>query len=475
MKRSLTVLTASLTLMILGGASSAWLASHALDEAAGSLAVTRITSDNLRDVEVLTPGDDPAGLVVLLSDRGGLTSADRELASQLVDEGLIVLPVDLDRWMAALDTDAGPDGECIYLGSDLEGIAKEALRALELDTYFHPVVVGRGEGGTLAYAAVADAPAATLAGGIGLNAPPAARSRIPVCEGATATPEGPGAFAYDRGAELPAPFTFVAQSGTEIATAMSAPMRAGQTTVAGAEAQETATVQGARAIADADRTELPIVVGKPKGQPRGLVVFFSGDGGWRDLDKTIGDWLTAEGIEVIGVDSLRYFWSEKSAKQMADDISSMLADAKPAANLPIGLLGYSFGADTLPFAFADMPGEWTKRVSLVGLLAPSHQTGFQISVGGWLGMSTGDSDVVAAAAGLPADRVLCVYGKDEDDTACLDPKLAAVTKLPLEGGHHFDGNYDSLAARLLAALMSGPQAGLAEPPPPAGPPAPPAR
>ncbi|RIY02175.1 virulence factor family protein [Aureimonas flava] len=459
--------------MLLGGASSALLASRALDQAAGSLSAARISYENLQDVDVLAPDDDAGGLVVLLSDRGGITAADRDLASRLVSEGLIVIPVDLDRWRAALETEAGPDGECLYLGSDLEGIAKEALRALELDTYFHPVVVGRGEGGTLAYAAVADAPAATLAGGVALDSPPAAHSRVPVCEGATATPAGTGSFAYDRGADLPAPFTFVAAEGTEIATAMKAPMRAGQSAVAEPEARLAATTQATLSIADADRTELPIVVGKPKGAPKGVVVFFSGDGGWRDLDKTIGDWLTAEGIEVIGVDSLRYFWSEKTAKEMADDIGSMLANAKPAPDVPIGLLGYSFGADTLPFAIRELAPEWSKRVSLIGLLAPSIETGFQISVGGWLGMSTGDSDVVAAAAGLPADRVLCIYGTDDDGSACVEPRLAAFTKLPIEGGHHFDGNYDALAARILAALRAGPQAALATPPTPAGPPAPP--
>lgn len=473
MKRTLSVLSASLALMLLGGASSAYLASRALDQAAGSLAAARISSENLQNVDVFAPDDDARGLVVLVSDRGGITRADLDLAAELVSSGLIVIPVDLDRWRAALEADAGPDGECLYLGSDLEGIAKEALRALELDTYFHPVVVGRGEGGTLAYAAVADAPAATLAGGVALDAPPVAHTRIPVCEGATATPAGPGAFSYDRSAELPAPFTFVASEGTEIATAMTAPMRAGQSAIATPDARAAAVVQGALAIADADRTELPIVVGKPKGQPKGVVVFFSGDGGWRDLDKTIGDWLTAEGIEVVGVDSLRYFWSEKTAQQMADDIGAMLTNVKPAANVPIGLFGYSFGADTLPFAIAKLDPKWAQRVSLIGLLAPSMQTGFQISVGGWLGMSTGDNDVVEAATHLPAERVLCVYGSEEEDTACIEPKLAAFTKLPIEGGHHFDGNYDALAARLLAALRGGPQAALATPPAPAGPPAPP--
>ncbi len=83
MKRTLPVLSASLALMLLGGATSALLASHALDEAAGSLAAARISYENLQNVDVLTPGEDPHGLVVLVSDRGGITRADRDMAGEL--------------------------------------------------------------------------------------------------------------------------------------------------------------------------------------------------------------------------------------------------------------------------------------------------------------------------------------------------------------------------------------------------------
>ncbi|WP_182084940.1 virulence factor family protein [Aureimonas sp. ME7] len=464
MTRTLSVLSASLFLVLAGGALGGLLGSRAIDRAAETVAATTISYENLQDIPVLSPDDDAAGLVVLLSDRGGLSPADRDLAAALVDNDLIVLPVDLDQWRARLEADAGADGECLYLGSDLEGIAKEALRALSLDTYFHPVVVGRGEGGTLAYASVADAPAATVAGGVALDAPNGAHSRIPVCEGAPATPAGPGVFDYGRTADLPSPFTFVADTGTEAPTPLVAPIKAGLRVAPVAPDRQTAVIEATRAIADADLTDLPTVVGKPKGAPKGVVVFFSGDGGWRDLDKTIGDWLTEHGVEVIGVDSLRYFWSEKSAKEMADDISTMLGNAAPAPGIPVALMGYSFGADTLPFAYPALPPEWASRVTLIGLLAPSTETGFQISVGGWLGLSTGDSDVVQAIQALPTERVLCIYGQDEDDGACTTPQLAAVTKLPLEGGHHFDGNYDVLAARILAALQGGPAAALPEPP-----------
>ena len=49
-------------------------------------------------------------------------------------------------------------------------------------------------------------------------------------------------------------------------------------------------------------------------EPRGplLAIVLSGDGGWRDLDKTIAETLQSDGVSVVGWDCLSYFWSRKS-------------------------------------------------------------------------------------------------------------------------------------------------------------------
>lgn len=460
------LLAGLLGVALAGGGTAALLASHA-ETARLAAGAERASYGNLANVPILQPDGDPRGLAVALSDRGGTGPADRALAEALRASGLAVLPVDTEQWLAALDGQAGPAGECLYLGSDLEGIAKEALRTLELDTYFHPVVVGRGIGGTLAYAAVADAPAATLAGGVALDAAPAAPSRLPVCEGAAATRQGEG-FRYDDGATLPQPFTFVAASGAARAAPAEtggAPARAAIVPAADPQVRFDAAVEAAGTIADADTSALPTVLSRPAGTPVAAALFFSGDGGWRDLDKTIGDWLAAHGVEVIGVDALRYFWSEKTPAQMGADMNTMLADANLPPGVPVALLGYSFGADTLPFAYGHLAPEWQARTALIGLLAPGLETGFQISVGGWLGLATGDQGVVDAAATLPATRTLCIYGEDEGEaSACLDPKLGNVTRLAIPGGHHFDGDYDAMAARIRAAILAGPAAALPAPP-----------
>jgi type IV secretory pathway VirJ component len=50
---------------------------------------------------------------------------------------------------------------------------------------------------------------------------------------------------------------------------------------------------------------------------------------------------------------------------------------------------------------------------------------------------------------LRGHRILCVCGKDETDSVCprLPAHLAVVDERP--GGHHFDGDYQGIAARIL--------------------------
>ena len=55
-----------------------------------------------------------------------------------------------------------------------------------------------------------------------------------------------------------------------------------------------------------------------------LAIVLSGDGGWRDLDKTISEKLQSDGVSVVGWDSLRYFWSRKSPEQVARDLGAVI-------------------------------------------------------------------------------------------------------------------------------------------------------
>jgi type IV secretory pathway VirJ component len=417
---------------------------------------TQVSAERLKDIPVWMPANDPTGLVVLVSDAGGMNARDRAFADALLARGLIVLPVNLDTWRAELDRDDGDDAQCIYLNADFEGIAKEAQRALDLGGYFHPVVAGIGQGATLAYAAAADAPDATLAGAVGLDPADALKTRLPSCEGAKATRAPSGGYSYALDAPLPTPVTLISQAGPA-----NDPVAARKKNIAVLQKAADPTVRlnmaadavAAMAAKDAATESLPIIdLPANGGKAEYVAIFFSGDGGWRDIDKSIGDWLSNHGIHVVGVDSLRYFWSERTPQEIAEDTDAILKKADLTGKLPVAIFGYSFGADTFPFAWPYLDPDLQNRTKMIALLGTSTSTTFQVTIEGWLGME-GQHKTVPAIAGLPLDKVVCVYGEEEDDTACTEPTLSAMEKMKVSGGHHFDDNYEPIAEALLKELQ----------------------
>ncbi len=63
----------------------------------------------------------------------------------------------------------------------------------------------------------------------------------------------------------------------------------------------------------------------PAAQPSDIVtLFYSGDGGWRDLDKDSAEHMASMGYPVVGIDTLRYYWQHKSPEQSAADLSKLM-------------------------------------------------------------------------------------------------------------------------------------------------------
>jgi type IV secretory pathway VirJ component len=82
-----------------------------------------------------------------------------------------------------------------------------------------------------------------------------------------------------------------------------------------------ATVTG---MPETSMADLPLVE-VPATAPRAgrLAVMLSGDGGWSALDKHVASTFAAHGIDVVGLNSLKYLWKERLPEEVAQDVESI--------------------------------------------------------------------------------------------------------------------------------------------------------
>jgi type IV secretory pathway VirJ component len=199
--------------------------------------------------------------------------------------------------------------------------------------------------------------------------------------------------------------------------------------------------------------DLPIVeVPATEGSSDRLAFIASGDGGWASLDKQVGGVLAARGIPVVGLDTLQYYWRPRSPEESARALERILRHylAKWQKQRVL-LIGYSRGAEVVPFMASRLPHDLADEVDLIALLGPGPQIAFEFHLADWISDSERPNGypVVPEVEKLRGRKLLCVYGADEADSICprLPAGLASLDERP--GGHHFGGDYRAIAERIL--------------------------
>lgn len=433
-----------------------------------------------KDVRVMQPDGTPSSVAVLLSDAAGWSKAEHRLAAQLADDGALVIGIQTPALLKVLED----DGECSFPGGDLENLSRFVQAYYQLPGYHPPVLVGRGIGASLAYGVLAQAPAGSYTGGLTLGFCAQRIPREPLCKGAgldyrhdaqnRATAYLPdvtlGLPLIDlhgaRDASCPVAETrdflkAIPQSRSQILAGVDEryalsrrvrmPLRSAYAALAGLD------VAAKAAPLPADLDDLPIIEVPAQTDAASVhadsfAILYSGDGGWAGLDKDIAGALAAKGIPVVGVDALRYFWSERTPDGASADLARLIAHYRKHWNKSRAILiGFSQGADVLPFMLNRLPAETRAQVSLFAPIAIARQAAWEFHLSSWIG-SSGDVPTLPELERLAGSGLLCIYGDEDEDAICpeLNPKKYRLVKLP--GGHHFGGDYARIAAIIIDAL-----------------------
>jgi len=204
-----------------------------------------------------------------------------------------------------------------------------------------------------------------------------------------------------------------------------------------------------------DMSNLPVnIVNSINDTSKPFVMYITGDGGWNKFSKNLATSLAGKGYPVVALNAAKYFWDKKTPAKTASDISRLMTYYQRTwKRKNVLLVGYSFGADVMPFVYNLLNKEQASQIVNISLLSPSAKTDFEIHLMVMLGGSSGGESVTAAINKITNKPITLIFGEDEDDFPAKELTIRNYTSIKLSGGHHYDGDEVTVCNTILANAL----------------------
>jgi type IV secretory pathway VirJ component len=447
---------------------------------------SRLTLPRYGEVAIYKPVGEFNSVMIFLSGDGGWHLGVVDMARSFAAEGALVAGIDVRRYLGSLKPADAAVGNpaCTNVGGDFESLSQTLQRRLQLPEYRHPILTGYSSGATIVYAALSQAPRGTFSGAISLGFCPDqdfAGAHLCRVNGTDYTlPNSPKpkdhslilkanpriqdrwiAVQGDRDQVCSALVTRDFTAAVPAAELVSLPKVGHGFSISanwwpavrqsyGTLVARAKPVALAAPVADLPIYENARAADAPR-SPR-IAILLTGDGGWAGLDRDLADELAARGIPTAALSSIRYFWKERTPEQSATDVARMIRHYLGQwQGERVLLLGYSFGADVVPFIYNRLPAELRARVDVIGIMGLSPRATFEFKLSEWL-PGGGDNGLGTVAEIQRTGTVpkLCVMGEGEKDSACPEAQSPSLRVITVGSGHHFSGKADEIVKQLLA-------------------------
>ena len=119
----------------------------------------------------------------------------------------------------------------------------------------------------------------------------------------------------------------------------------------------------------------------------------------------------------------------------------------------VSVIGYSFGADVLPFIYNKFPAEIQAKIKSLSLLSPSSATDFEIHLMSMMGGSGSGSSVPDEVNKLGIIPVTIITGDSEKDFPFEKVTAKKIRRKSMAGGHHYDGDVKKLVDAILESTF----------------------
>jgi type IV secretory pathway VirJ component len=440
-------------------------------------------------VVIYHPEHIPNSFVIFISGDGGWNKSVMDMAANVSAQGAMVAGINIVDYLRRSKTSAS---KCLYPAADLEDISMTIQKKYKFRQYLKPILVGYSSGATLAYGALAQAPANTFKGVIALGFCPDIEVDRPLCKGAGLNShvlKGTKSFYLEPCLSMSAPFIALNGEDDQVCTCQNTkkfmepvPMSeliilpkvghgfavtknwlpqfatAFRKIVSEQDYAEKKSAENKLLQAQCDSllaSDLPLTImpSEIKGDLP-LAIFISGDGGWTSFDQALNEKLTEKGIPVLGLDAQKYFWNERKPREVAEELTVAI---KHYLNLwnrnSFIFIGYSFGADVAPFIANNFSGEMKEILKGVYCFSPDATGDFEIHITDMLSINSREKyDVSSELKQITSMNPICIFGIEEESEFKNVLSGAGIRTEILSGSHHYNNDYEAISALILKDL-----------------------
>ncbi|MEO7964667.1 MAG: AcvB/VirJ family lysyl-phosphatidylglycerol hydrolase [Gemmatimonadaceae bacterium] len=214
-----------------------------------------------------------------------------------------------------------------------------------------------------------------------------------------------------------------------------------------------ASLSQARVVAPARASQpLPVTLVPSHIKGSDLALLITGDGGYVAADRRLAEALTKSGVRVVARDARAYLSRKHSPDEAAADAARLLRRSLAAwKRQRVLLIGYSRGADIMPFIANRLPSALRERVDLIAMLSPASRASFKFHWRVLLFDTVRPTDlpVLPELERLRGEQIRCVYGEKEKEQFCPSLDSGLVHVVEREGSNRIAADDAPELARLI--------------------------
>ena len=440
---------------------------------------TTLNYSRFGKVTLYQQSEHPSHVVLFISGDGGWNLGVVDMARELASLDALVIGIDIVHYLKELEASSE---KCSYPAADFESLSKFVQKKLDFPRYVQPALVGYSSGATLVYAILVQGPPNTFTGALSLGFCPDLPLKKPMCRGNGLEwkqgPQGKG-YSFLPAKDLRSPWIafqgeidqvcFVKDTEEYVRQVKNGEIVLLPKVGHGYSVPRNWMPQFRKAFSglvkkhgpapeaqEEEVKDLPLIELRAKADNRNTMAFIiTGDGGWASIDREIGELLADNGVSVVGFNSLQYFWTRRTPETAARDMQRVIRHYLTAWKKDHAvLIGYSLGADVLPFIINRLSPEVSSKVQMAALLGPSDEVDFEFHFTDWLGGSSRKTSlqVLPEVEKMRGKKVLCFHGEGEEESLCKKLKTDIAENILLKGGHHFGGNTQAIAESILREM-----------------------